>query len=252
MVRLHLALCLGLLASSLGAEVPTPPDWALPGSPTHQQVPPPIDFHRPSVDFPGKLGLFEGQTDIGGPLVPGYARFDAEAGRYTVSSAGYNIWYQRDEFRFAWTRMSGDFSLVADLTFPEAEGYFDRKAVLILRQELTDDAKEIMAGLHGGGLIHLAYRPAKGAELKEACRMAAPEPAIKGKHIRLGLEKQGEGFRLWVSTGGEPMRPVGERTMLSFREPFYVGIGFCSHQPVTVDSAQFSHLVMAPSAGQVK
>src|ERR1035438_3198953 len=33
---------------------------------------------------------FDGQSDIGGPLVPGSASYDAATGQYTINSAGYN------------------------------------------------------------------------------------------------------------------------------------------------------------------
>jgi hypothetical protein len=34
--------------------------------------------------------------------------------QYTVTSAGYNIWYTRDQFRYLWKKMSGDVSFAAD------------------------------------------------------------------------------------------------------------------------------------------
>jgi hypothetical protein len=146
----------------LRAEKPVVPDWALPGSATHKQVPPPAGFHRPTQSFELPLGIFSAQSDIGGPLYPGSATFDPAKGRYTLHSASYNIWYFRDEFRYVWKKMSGDLSLAGDIVFPNPEGYFDSKVVLIIRQDLDDDSKEIMAGLHGAGLVHLALRPEKG------------------------------------------------------------------------------------------
>ena len=68
-----------------GVEVP---DWALPGSATHRQIAPPADFHRASVTSGGPIGAFEGQTDVGGPLAPGSASYDASAKTYTINSAG--------------------------------------------------------------------------------------------------------------------------------------------------------------------
>ena len=62
------------------------PDWALPGSAAHKQVPPPLDFHRASVPAGGAIGQFEAQTDIGGALAPGSASY--AAGTYTINSAG--------------------------------------------------------------------------------------------------------------------------------------------------------------------
>jgi hypothetical protein len=54
-----------------GQATPTVPDWALPGSATHEQLPPPADFHRASRVLPAPIGIFDGQADVGGALVPG-------------------------------------------------------------------------------------------------------------------------------------------------------------------------------------
>src|SRR5450759_2971951 len=136
-----------LRAQAAGAPpdpAPVVPDWALPGSATHKQVPPPADFHRPSRNFDTPIGIFQGQSDIGSAVVPGSASYNAKTKQYTITSAGYNIWYSRDEFRYLWKKMSGDFSLAANISFPDKEGFFDRKAVLIIRQSLDDDSKEAM------------------------------------------------------------------------------------------------------------
>src|SRR3954471_12641799 len=143
------------------------PDWSLPGSATHKQVPPPLDFHRPARTSKTPIGIFEGQSDVGAALAPGSSSYNKATGQYTINSAGYNIWYTRDEFRFLWKKMSGDISLAADVSFPDTAGYSDRKVVLIVRQNLDDDSKQALAGLHGGGLIHLAWRPEKGQSMKD-------------------------------------------------------------------------------------
>lgn len=228
------------------------PAWAQPGSSTHQQVPPPAGFHRPTVNFSTPVGVFEGQSDIGGPLLPGSAHYDAGTMQYTINSASYNIWYFRDEFRYLWKKMSGDVSLAVDVNFPNPEGYEDRKAVLVIREDLEDNAKEVMTALHGAGLIHLAMRPAKGVDIKEAHRIKGEVPASGEPPIRIGIEKHGDMFALFVSLKGEVMHQIGEPIELHFREPFYVGIGFCSHLPDTSDTTVLSHVVLENTAGQVK
>lgn len=70
----------------------------------------------------------------------------------TIRSVGYNSWYTRDEFRFLRKQLSGDVTL-ADIAFPDAAGYGDRKAVLVIRQDLDDDAKQAVVGLHGAGMM---------------------------------------------------------------------------------------------------
>jgi hypothetical protein len=225
-----------------GVEVP---DWALPGSPTHKQVPPPPDFHRPARIDNTPIGIFEGQSDIGGALVPGSSAYDVSTGKYTITSAGYNIWYTRDEFRYLWKKMSGDVSLAADINFPDTAGYDDRKAVLVIRQNLDDDSKEVMVALHGGGLMHLAWRPEKDASIKEM-------RVDKRGALRIGIQKQGDAFAIFISFSGEPMHQFGAPIQLHIDEPFYVGIGFCSHLPDKLDTAILSNVVLENEAGKLK
>src|SRR5258708_5657753 len=74
-------------------QLPMVPDWAKPGCAPHTQVAPPLDFHRPTKNFDTPIGIFEGQSDVGGPLVPGSAGYDSASRQYTIISAGYNVWY---------------------------------------------------------------------------------------------------------------------------------------------------------------
>jgi hypothetical protein len=255
------------IALSLGAQTAQNPPasqapaWAQPGSATHTQVAPPADFHRPSRNFDTPIGIFQGQSDIGAALVPGSASYDAATKQYTINSAGYNVWYTRDEFRYLWRRMSGDVSLAADISYPDAKGYGDRKAVLMIRQSLDDDAKAAMVALHGAGMVHLAWRPERDERVTDMeFRMGGrgrpggqtPDSLVTISAKRIGIEKHGDEFSLWVSLDGEPMHQFGPPIKLHFDEPFYVGIGFCSHLPETVDTAVLSNVVLENKAGRVK
>ena len=245
-----LAFCAGPRALP-GQTPPVIPDWALPGSPTHKQVPPPADFHRESRTVEAPIGVFAGQSDIGGAVVPGSAVYDAAAKQYTITSAGYNIWYQRDEFRYLWKKMSGDVSLALDARFPDEKGYGDRKVVLVIRQNLEDDSKEAMLGEHGVGMIHLAQRAEKGAQMKYLqYRFGGGLTGVKAK--RIGIEKRGDSIAIYVSLTGEPMHQLGPPITLRFEEPFYVGVGFCSHLPDKADSVVVSDLILENAAGKVQ
>src|SRR5664279_602366 len=229
------------------------PDWALPGSATHKQVPPPADFHRATVTDNTPIGIFQGQSDVGAALVPGSSSYNKATRQYTIVSAGYNVWYQRDEFRFLWEKMSGDVSLAADINFPDTAGYDDRKAFVIIRQNLDDDSKEAVVALHGGGLLHLAWRPEKGQQMKEVrANNRKGLPDLVSAHVRrIGIEKRGNSFALFISNNGEPMHQIGEPIQLQIDGPFYVGIGFCSHLPAKTDAAVFSNVVLENKAGKL-
>src|SRR5580658_8897700 len=139
-MQIKLALLSGMVfcLTEFAAAQVVVPDWALPGSATHKQVPPPADFHRATKTEIRSIGIFQGQSDVGGALAAGSSSYSSRTGAYTIVSAGYNIWYLRDEFRYVWKRMSGDVALAADVVFPDAAGYDDRKAVLVIRQGLED------------------------------------------------------------------------------------------------------------------
>jgi hypothetical protein len=182
--------------------------------------------------------------------VPGSASYDVGTKQYTIHSAGYNIWYTRDEFRYLWTKVSGDVSLTADVTFPDPKGYGDRKAVLVIRQNLDDDSKEAMLGQHGVGMIHLAYRPEQGQSIKDLqYRFGGGLNGVLAR--RVGIEKHGDSIAIFVSLEGEPMHQLGPPITLHFDGPFYVGIGFCSHLPATTDTAVLSNVLLENSAGKI-
>ena len=254
----HGAYCLTALmlmaswaASSQNMPGPIVPDWALPGSPTHKQVPPPVEFHRASKTEAVPLGLFDGQSDIGSAVVPGGSSYDVATNRYTVRSAGYNIWYTRDEFRYVWKKLSGDVSLAADASFPDPEGYDDRKAVLVVRQSLDDDSSEAIVGEHGTGMIHLAQRPQASALMSDTqFRFGGTLAGVKAK--RIGIEKHGDDVAIFISLEGEPLHQFGPPLKMQFKSPFYVGIGFCSHLPAKIDTAVFSNVLLENRAGVIR
>jgi hypothetical protein len=261
---LALTLCAApnLLRAQTTNPAPLVPAWAQPGSSNHVQVAPPADFHRPSKNFDTPIGLFGGQSDIGSALLPGSAGYDPGTKQYTVNSAGYNVWYMRDEFRFLWKKMSGDVSLAANISFPDTNGYGDRKAVLIIRQDLDDDSKEVFVALHGAGMIQLAQRPEKNVRIKDMeYRIGSrgglpggksPDDLVTANAQRIGIEKRGDSFALFVSVQGEPMHQFGAPITLKIDGPFYAGIGFCSHLPDKSDTAVFSNVVLVNSVGKVR
>jgi hypothetical protein len=76
---------------------------------------------------------------------------------------------------------------------------------------------------------------------------------LNGVHAqRVGIEKHGDSIAIFVSLQGEPMHQLGPPITLHFDEPFYVGIGFCSHLPATVDTAVISNVALEGEAGRVR
>ena len=109
-------------------------------------------------------------------------------------------------------------------------------------------------------MIHLAHRPEKDVRVKDLeYRIggrgrpggASPDSLVNVIAKRIGIEKLGDSFALFVSLEGEPMHQFGPPIDLHLDGPFYVGIGFCSHLPDKSDAAVLSDVVLENSAGKV-
>jgi hypothetical protein len=75
---------------------------------------------------------------------------------------------------------------------------------------------------------------------------------VKVAAKRIGIEKHGDAFTLYVSLEGEPMHQFSAPITLHLDEPFYVGIGFCSHLPDKSDTALLSDVMLENSAGKIR
>lgn len=69
---------------------------------------------------------------------------------------------------------------------------------------------------------------------------------------RIGIEKRGDSFALFVSLEGEPMHQFGPPITLHLDAPFYAGIGFCSHVPDKSETAVLSNIVLENTGGKVR
>src|SRR6266480_3373062 len=193
------------------------------------------------------LGAFESRGDVGKVLHPGSVEYDAAKKSYTIAGSGENMWFAADAFQFMWQKMSGDATLTADISFLGSGGNPHRKAVLMIRQSLDEDSVYADIALHGNGLTALQFRDEKGALTQEVQSLiSAPK--------RLRIEKHGGYFTMWISNGNGEMEIAGGSPRIELKEPFYVGIGVCSHDKDLVERAVFSNVAMttAPPSAAAK
>jgi TolB protein len=187
---------------------------------------------------PASVGLFEKHEDVGTVLHPGNVEYDGVKQTYTISGSGENMWATKDAFQFAWKKLSGDVSLTADVAFVGTGVNPHRKAVLLVRQSLDEDAVYADVALHGSGLTALQYREAKGAITQEVqSNVSAPK--------RVRLVKRGDYVYMAVSgDGGEP-QVAGGWLRIPLKGTFYVGLGVCSHEKDIVEKAVFSKVALS-------
>jgi hypothetical protein len=181
------------------------------------------------------LGLFQGQADVGAVDYPGSVDYDASTGRYTVAGSGENMWFSADAFHFVWKEISGDrMSLAATINFSGSGGNAHRKAVLMIRQSLDADSAYVDIALHGDGLTSIQYRDEKGGITREInAATSAPK--------RLRIDKRGSYFYMLLGENTELHMAAGS-PRIRFTDPFYIGIGVCSHEKDVVEKAVFSNI----------
>ena len=65
----------------------------------------------------GQIGQFQDSGDVGSPALAGTTAYNPVTQSYALSAAGTNMWANRDEFQFAWRKLSGNFILQARIAF---------------------------------------------------------------------------------------------------------------------------------------
>jgi hypothetical protein len=189
----------------------------------------------PPPDRTEAVGIFEGHGDVGAVKHPGAVGHDANQHRYTVSGSGKNMWFNTDAFHFAWKKASGDVSLAADVAFLGQGTDPHRKSCLMIRQSLDADSAYVDVALHGDGLTSLQFRETAGANTHEVqANVKAPR--------RLRIEKRGKYALLYVGPEGREPEYSGASASIALTDPFYVGIGVCSHNEDVTEQAVFSRV----------
>jgi len=193
------------------------------------------EAQKPAATIGPAVGIFEGRGDVGAVLHPGKVDYDATNQTYTISGSGTNMWLGSDEFQFVWKKMSGDVTLTADIAFLGKGVNEHRKAVLMVRESLDTDSPYADVAVHGSGLTSLQYREEKGALTHQI------EENANGPQ-RVRLVKRGAYYAVWLADKHGHFHPAGGSTRVFLKEPFYVGIGVCSHDKDVVETAVFSNV----------
>ena len=187
------------------------------------------------------LGIFTNESSVGQTLAGCKAEYDASKGEYRITGGGTNMWGAADAFYFVWKRVSGDVTLTADIQWVGTSAAEHRKAVLMLRQSLDPGSSYADAVSHGNGLTSLQFR---GAPNEQTYQVVAAEDGPS----RLRIVKKGNRFTMYFGKPGGELKPSGPVEFVTLHEPFYVGLGVCSHVATTLETAIFSNVKLEESA----
>ncbi|MBL0741209.1 TolB family protein [Chryseolinea lacunae] len=181
------------------------------------------------------IGIFQDYADVGSPKFAGATQFNDDTQTYTLKGAGYNIWFARDEFQYAYKKLKGDFILTADFEFVGAGTDPHRKIGWMIRESKDDNAAHVTATAHGDGLTVLQWRMLKGAFMRD------PEDEIfptKKNYQIIQVERVGKKIIMRAAHRGEPLQVIGSVTLDHLKDELLAGLFICSHNPDVVEEAR--------------
>ncbi|MCU0356535.1 MAG: DUF5050 domain-containing protein [Cyclobacteriaceae bacterium] len=187
------------------------------------------------VNAQERVGIFTHHQDIGNPKQKGSVIYDETQQHYLMKAGGYNVWFGRDEFHYAFRKIKGDFILTANVQLTGTGADPHRKAGWMVRASLEDSAPHLSAVVHGDGMTSMQWRPLKGAHMRD------PEDEIrwkKGGPAVLQLERQGYTYIMRAAQWGEPLQVVGTHTMEVLGNEVQVGLFLTAHHDTAVEEAK--------------
>jgi TolB protein len=178
------------------------------------------------------VGIFSNHADIGKPKNSGSAIFNTDQQSYNIKGSGYNIWFGRDEFHYAFNKIKGDFIATANFKMLGTGKDPHRKIGWMVRATEGEDAAHMTATVHNDGLVVLQWRRMRGAYMRD------PQDEIftkkKATEI-IQLERQGKVFIMRVANAGEPLQEIGRTDAIDMPDEALAGIFICSHNPDVIE-----------------
>lgn len=186
-----------------------------------------------------QVGIFGSSTDIGNPKKQGSASYDKANQVYTLKGAGYNIWFNRDEFQYTFNKIKGDFILTANFEFEGKGVNPHRKTGWMVRESVDEKSSHICATLHGSGLTVMQWRVANGAAMRD------PEDEIFAKDSSFNviqIERSGKNIIMRAAKNGKELVTIGSHVMENLPDEVLVGPFVCSHDSAVVETVKIWNL----------
>jgi TolB protein len=183
-----------------------------------------------------EFGLFEKHADIGECQLPGNFISHPEKNFYSIIASGENMWFDSDQFHYAWLETDEDFVLRARIEFIGEGKNAHRKMGIMVRNSADTSSMHVSGVVHGDGLTALQYRKGFGENTEEVKTEVSGPDAIQ-------IEKQGATFTFTVARGGEIAEPLLLENS-NFDPGAMVGLFMCSHDNTVAEKGNFMDVTM--------
>ena len=181
------------------------------------------------------VGVFTTHAEVG--RARGTASYDPQQQTYLIAGSGQNMWGTRDDFRFVWKRMTGNFILSTRAHFIGKGIEEHRKIGWTIRSSLNPSGAHVTAALHGDGLTSLQFRRQTGGTTEEA----KSADSLPDADAVIQLERRDGEYIMSVARFGDTL--VTTRLAdVSLPDTVYVGLFVCAHNDTVTERATFRNV----------
>ena len=176
-------------------------------------------------------------ADVGGPALAGSASY--ASGVYTVNGGGADIWGGSDQFNYVSQPLTGDGTIVAQVTSQSDTNPWAKAGVMI-KQSTTGGTPYALLGVTPGYGIHFeyGYNTDVGGE-----SYSFPNGWLK-------LTRSGSTITAFSSADGSTWTPVGATT-ISLTDPVTIGLFTTSHDASALSTATFANVSVTAGSSPV-
>jgi endonuclease/exonuclease/phosphatase family metal-dependent hydrolase len=175
--------------------------------------------------------------DVGAVAVAGAAT--SVGGVYTVTGSGVDVWGSADEFRFAYTTLNGDGSVVARVATEDNVNAWTKAGVMVRETLSAGSRQAFMLVSPGKGSAFQRRRLTGGTSTNSSSSGAAP--------MWVKIVRAGTSFKAYKSSDGAAWTLVGSDS-ITMASTVYVGLAVTSHLDGASATATFDNVKVTAAA----
>ena len=197
---------------------------------------------------PAGTGVLTNSADIGSPAMAGSTSYDAPSNTYTLLGGGADIAGYSDSFQFAYTTLSGDSSIVAEVTSLQYTSALAKAGIMFRDSSLAANAPMAFLAVAADNNLMFETRTTSGG-LASVQIVPGFSPSIW-----LKLTRSGSSFSAFYAVTADPSDsdwvPVGSPvTISSLSTLAEVGLAVTAHSKTALNASTYTGTSVSSAAG---
>ncbi|MFT4312605.1 MAG: hypothetical protein ACMXYF_05245 [Candidatus Woesearchaeota archaeon] len=175
---------------------------------------------------------------VGSEDIIGKTEYDSQTNKITMRTRGGDVWGNRDNFRYLYTELEGNFEIIVE-SFGFFEGTLDaRKMGLMVRENLNQNSRNMFHVHRGNGFIFTQVRHSPGASTSEHNLSQFHDS------VYLKIERQANTLRSYYSRDLSDWKSLRNYTYSSLNENLLVGLAIASQHDSQPVAGRFANITV--------